>query len=130
MIYIDNKSSSPIYEQVIDQVKEQVIKGILRGGDKLPSVRQMASIITVNPNTISRAYSELERQNIIETIKGKGTYVAANYKPVMEQERLIKLKSAIKKIIIESSYIGVSEEELINIIKENYKNVIDGGEDK
>ncbi|URZ02657.1 GntR family transcriptional regulator [Clostridium felsineum] len=130
MIYIDNKSSSPIYEQVIDQVKEQVIKGILRGGDKLPSVRQMASIITVNPNTISRAYSELERQNIIETIKGKGTYVAANYKPVMEQERLIKLKNAIKKIIIESSYIGVSEEELINIIKENYKNVIDGGEDK
>ncbi|URZ18437.1 GntR family transcriptional regulator [Clostridium felsineum] len=130
MIYIDNKSSSPIYEQVIDQVKEQVIKGILRGGDKLLSVRQMASIIMVNPNTISRAYSELERQNIIETIKGKGTYVAANYKPVMEQERLIKLKSAIKKIIIESSYIGVSEEELINIIKENYKNVIDGGEDK
>ncbi|URZ09020.1 GntR family transcriptional regulator [Clostridium felsineum] len=130
MIYIDNKSSSPIYEQVIDQVKEQVIKGILRGGDKLPSVRQMASIIMVNPNTISRAYSELERQNIIETIKGKGTYVVANYKPVMEQERLIKLKSAIKKIIIESSYIGVSEEELINIIKENYKNVIDGGEDK
>ena len=61
------------------ELKENIFKGILKPGDKLPSVREMASIITTNPNTVSKAYSELEREKIIETIRGKGTYVSLSY---------------------------------------------------
>lgn len=123
MINIDNKSSVPIYQQIVDEIKEQVIKGILQGGDKLPSVREMASIITANPNTISRAYSELERQNVIETIRGRGTYVTVDYKPVMEKERLENLKGNIKKIIVEAKYMGISREKILKIIEDTYEDI-------
>lgn len=123
MINIDNKSSIPIYQQIVDEIKEQVIKGILQGGDKLPSVREMASIITANPNTISRAYSELERQNVIETIRGRGTYVTVDYKPVMEKERLENLKGNIKKIIVEAKYMGISKEKILKIVENTYEDI-------
>lgn len=123
LINIDNKSSVPIYQQIVDEIKEQVIKGILQGGDKLPSVREMASIITANPNTISRAYSELERQNVIETIRGRGTYVTVDYKPVMEKERLENLKGNIKKIIVEAKYMGISKEKILKIIENTYEDI-------
>ncbi|PJI08252.1 MULTISPECIES: GntR family transcriptional regulator [Clostridium] len=123
MINIDNKSSIPIYQQIVDEIKEQVIKGILQGGDKLPSVREMASIITANPNTISRAYSELERQNVIETIRGRGTYVTVDYKPVMEKERLESLKGNIKKIIVEAKYMGISKKKILKIVENTYEDI-------
>lgn len=123
LINIDNKSSVPIYQQIVDEIKEQVIKGILQGGDKLPSVREMASIIIANPNTISRAYSELERQNVIETIRGRGTYVTVDYKPVMEKERLENLKGNIKKIIVEAKYMGISKEKILKIIENTYEDI-------
>lgn len=71
MFPIDARDSRPIYEQIIDQIKEQVMKGILKPGDQLPSVRQLASMLTVNANTVMKAYTELERQEVIETIRGR-----------------------------------------------------------
>ncbi|MFL0251445.1 GntR family transcriptional regulator [Clostridium neuense] len=123
MINIDNKSSTPIYQQIVDQVKEEILKGILQAGDKLPSVREMSSMITANPNTISRAYSELERLKVIETIRGRGTYVTSQYKPVMEEERMENLKDNIKKIIVEAKYIGLSKEKMIELINDAYDNI-------
>ncbi len=64
MINIDSRSSKPIYEQIIDGIKENVIRGILKPGDKLPSVRELAVMITTNPNTVSKAYKELEREKL------------------------------------------------------------------
>lgn len=64
MINIDSRSSKPIYEQIIDGIKENVIRGILEPGDKLPSVRELAVMITTNPNTVSKAYKELEREKL------------------------------------------------------------------
>lgn len=72
MFIIDGRSAKPIYEQIVDQVKEQLLKGILKSGDQLPSVRQLAGMLTINPNTVSKAYQELERQKVIETIRGRG----------------------------------------------------------
>lgn len=123
MINIDNKSSTPIYQQIVDQVKEEILKGILQAGDKLPSVREMSSMITANPNTVSRAYSELERLNVIETIRGRGTYVTSQYKPVMEEERMENLKDSIKKIIVEAKYMGLSKEKMIELINSAYDNI-------
>lgn len=120
LINIDSRSSKPIYEQIIEKVKENIIKGILKPGDKLPSVRELASIITVNPNTISKAYIELERMKAIEVIRGKGTFVVENFKPIMDEEKMREIREHMKKIIIEAHYIGVDKEKLIDILNEIY----------
>lgn len=123
LINIDSKNNRPIYEQIIDAVKENILKGILQPGDKLPSVREMSSLITANPNTVSRAYMELERQGVIETIRGRGTYVSSNYKPKVEENRMEKLKDDIKKIILEAHYMGIKKEDIVKLINEFYEEV-------
>ena len=120
MIHIDSRSSKPIYEQIIERIKENIIKGILKPGDKLPSVRELAAAITINPNTISKAYSELERTKAIEVIRGKGTFVAENFKPVINEEKMRVIREHMKEIIIEAHYIGVDKDKLINIMNEIY----------
>lgn len=120
MINIDSRSSKPIYEQIIEKVKENIIKGILKPGDKLPSVRELASAIAINPNTISKAYNELERMKTIEVIRGKGTFVVENFKPIMDEEKMREIKEHMKNIIIESHYIGMDKEMLIDLLNETY----------
>jgi len=120
LINIDSRSSQPIYEQIIEQVKENIIKGILKPGDKLPSVRELAALITINPNTISKAYIELERMKTIEVIRGKGTFVVENFKPIMDEGKMTEIRDHMKKIIIEAHYIGIDKDTLIDILKEIY----------
>jgi len=121
LINIDSRSSRPIYEQIVDGIKENILKGIMRPGDKLPSVRELSALITANPNTVSRAYMELERQKVIETIRGKGTYVASDYKPRIEEDRMNKLKEDLKKVIVEAHYLGLDKEKLVDFINEFYE---------
>ncbi|EES90475.1 GntR family transcriptional regulator [Clostridium botulinum C] len=123
MIQIDSRNSRPIYEQIIDSIKESILKGILRPGDKLPSVREMSSMITANPNTVSKAYMELERQGVTETLRGKGTYVSSNYKVKMGEESMDKLKEDIKKIIVEAHYLGIKKEDMMKIVCDLYEEV-------
>lgn len=130
LIYIDSRSSTPIYEQIIHGIKENILKGILQKGDKLPSVREMAALLSTNPNTVSKAYQELERENVIETLRGKGTFVSSNYIPKLEEERMTKLKEEIKKIIIEAHYLGIDRQNLIDIMDEFYKEVQQDDRDK
>lgn len=121
LITIDSRSSKPIYEQIIEKVKENIIKGILKPGDKLPSVRELASILTINPNTISKAYNELERMNAIEVVRGKGTFVAENFQPIMDDGKMMEIKEHMKNIIIEAHYIGVDKDTLIHLFNEIYR---------
>lgn len=123
MIKIDSRSSRPIYEQIINGIKENILKGILQPGEKLPSVREMSSLITANPNTVSKAYKELERQKVIETIRGRGTYVSSDYKPRLEEDRMKMLKEEIKKIIIEAHYMGIKKEDLVELMNSFYEEV-------
>lgn len=118
---IDPRSSTPIYEQIINAVRESIIKGIVQPGDKLPSVRELASMLTANPNTISKAYSELERMKIIETLRGKGTFVSINYQPKMEEDRMAKLKFELKKILLDAHYMGFEKEDIKRIMDEIYE---------
>ncbi|NFO98954.1 GntR family transcriptional regulator [Clostridium botulinum] len=123
LIQIDSRNSRPIYEQIIDAIKENILKGILRPGDKLPSVREMSSMIMANPNTVSRAYMELERQGVTETLRGRGTYVSSNYKAKMGEENMDKLKEDIKKIIVEAHYMGIKKEDMLKIVCDLYEEV-------
>ena len=75
MVHLDYRDARPIYSQIVDGFREQILAGILRQGDKLPSVRELAGQLTINPNTIQRAYRELEAKGWIATVPGKGCFV-------------------------------------------------------
>jgi len=118
IINIDPRSSTPIYEQIISGVKELIMTGILSPGDKLLSVRELAATLTTNPNTVSKAYNELERLKIIETLRGRGTFVSLNYKPKFEEDKVLKLKADLKKLLMDAYYMGYEKEELIEILED------------
>lgn len=75
MVHLDYRDARPIYSQIIDGFREQIVSGVLRQGDKMPSVRELATELTINPNTIQRAYRELEMQGWIASVPGKGSFV-------------------------------------------------------
>ena len=121
MLRIDARISTPIYEQVIIGIKELILKGVLKSGDKLPSVRELSTLLTINPNTVSKAYIELEKENIVEVIKGRGTFISKDYGKNISREKLNKLIVDFKKLIIEANYLGLEEKDLILMLSQEYK---------
>ena len=115
MLKVDPRSSTPIYEQIELGIKELILKGALQGGEKIPSVREMAGILTINPNTISKAYGELEREGIIETLRGKGTYVVDNFKMKVDENKMQYISEELKKIILEASYNGMNKDSFVEL---------------
>ena len=120
MFPIDARDSRPIYEQIIDQIKEQVMKGILKPGDQLPSVRQLASMLTVNANTVMKAYTELERQEVIETIRGKGAFIAMMPSKAISEKQIIEVRKALKSSFVAMHYMGMSKQEVMEEIEKIY----------
>ncbi|MBR6399953.1 MAG: GntR family transcriptional regulator [Firmicutes bacterium] len=115
MFKIDIRSSTPIYEQLAEQVKRGVIQGLLKPGDALPSVRRLAADTGVNPNTVAKAYRELERQNVIVTIRGRGTVI--NDIPVnLDTGAAGKLKPYLTELI----YAGKTKQEILDIVSAIY----------
>ena len=117
MIDIDATSSTPIYAQIVRGMKEGILKGILEPGEKLPSVRDMAKMMTLNPNTVQKAYKELEREKVVVTVRGRGTFISEEYKPRKDEHKLSEVKETFKKGIIEAFYMGFGKEELIDFVK-------------
>lgn len=126
MLIIDSRSSTPIYEQIIIGIKELILKGIVKPGDKLPSIRELSTILTINPNTVSKAYGELESDNIVETIKGKGTFVSDKYEKKASEDKKSKLIIDIKRLILEANYLGIEENDLILLLSEGFKEIRGG----
>lgn len=126
MLIIDSRSSTPIYEQIIIGVKELILKGIVKPGEKLPSIRELSTILTINPNTVSKAYGELESDNIVETIKGKGTFVSDKYQKKASEDKKSKLIIDIKRLILEANYLGIEENDLILLLSEGFKEIRGG----
>ncbi|MGG1575705.1 GntR family transcriptional regulator [Fictibacillus sp. NRS-1165] len=125
LLHLDPRSSTPIWEQIIHQIKELILKKILLPGDKLPSVRELSSSLVINPNTVSKAYQELERQGIIETLRGKGTFVAECIVPKADEQKVEALKQSLKQLVIEASYLGIDRTEFIKIA-EHYLDELGG----
>ncbi|MBQ9156330.1 MAG: GntR family transcriptional regulator [Eubacterium sp.] len=95
MIVLDYSDKRPIYEQIVDRMQTLIASGILEPDEKLPSVRSLAVDLSINPNTIQRAYSELERSGFIYSVKGRGNFVRADEDLLMIQQE--KLLDAVKK---------------------------------
>lgn len=104
------------------------MSGILSPDEKLPSVRDLSQELTINPNTIQKAYQELERQNIIYTKRGQGSFVNPNIQAINKEEKMGDLIEEIKRIIVESMYLGISKEEFFSIISSAYDS--SNGQDK
>lgn len=118
MFKIDQRSSTPIYQQLIQEIKTAILKGILQPGDKLPSVRELSVRLTINPNTIQKSYQELERQKVIETLRGKGTFVSMHYKPSKDEEKLANLKDDLRKSLVEAHYLGLDQNKIIQLVQQ------------
>lgn len=115
MVLLDYRDVRPIYIQIIDGFKEQITAGILQIGDKLPSVRELASELAINPNTIQRSYRTLEAEGWIVTVPGKGCFVSANGN-CQEQERKKQL-AAFDEVCAALTALGMSREELCDRIR-------------
>ena len=90
MVHLDYRDARPIYAQIVDGIREQIAAGVLRPGEKLPSVREMAAALAINPNTIQRSYRSLELEGWIATVPGKGCFVCSNQQTAArEKERLL-----------------------------------------
>ncbi|MCR4691473.1 MAG: GntR family transcriptional regulator [Lachnospiraceae bacterium] len=118
MITLDYKSHLSIYEQIIEQVKVNVLKGYLKPGDAIPSVRKLAMTISVTPATVAKAYQELERQSVIETVRGKGTFIAAKAVVKPDERTLKKAKASIQSGVTELQIAGMSDREILSLVKE------------
>lgn len=111
IISIDLKNPKPIFEQVRDGMKNLIICGVLKSDEKIPSVRDMAQNLAINPNTIQKAYRELEAEGYVYQVTGKGTFVASVV-PGENQERIEKLINEVLELARELIYLGISKEEI------------------
>lgn len=121
MFVVDVMSRVPVYEQIIKQVEEQVLTGILKEGDKLPSVRSLSVKLSINPNTIQKAYTELDRRQLIITVPGKGSFISEKAIEVVGANSREKM-TELNKIIRELALAGGTKEEIINNIEEVFNN--------
>lgn len=117
MINLDYQSRTPIYEQIINEIEKFVSLGILKPKEQILSIREMASTLGINPNTVKKAYSELENRGVIQTISTKGTFIAQDTDKV-KFEKIDSEINEIKKKIVELEKLGITKEEIIKKINE------------
>ena len=116
-IIISNASGKPIYEQITEQIKEQIMSGELNEGDPLPSMRALAQQLRISIITTKRAYEELEREGFIESFTGKGSFVAARNRELFREENLRQIEQSLTFAVEKAKLCGVSYEELSEILK-------------
>ncbi len=129
MIHLDFHSSQPIYEQIINQYKFLLLQGYLKQGDGIPSVRKLAMELNITPGTVAKAYREMEQSGLIETVRGKGAFIAGMPEGAPNKGVLEKVKEELKTQCMELIYQGVSKEETMKIVAEIYEELQGGKKD-
>ena len=116
MIHLDYRDARPIYAQIIDNIRDQIAAGVLQHGDRLPSVRELAAELAINPNTIQRSYRELEMQGYIASVPGKGCFVCGG--PTSAQAEQAPAWQALDAAVAQLRHMGVSTDELLRHIRQ------------
>lgn len=118
MIHLNFRSSQPIYEQIVTQYKYLVLQGFIKPGDAIPSVRKLALQLNVTPGTVAKAYRELESQRVIETIRGKGTFIANQVEYKIDEGVIEKVKEDLKEQCMELIYQGLDKTQIVALVEE------------
>lgn len=117
MIILDYRDSRPIYEQVVEKFKMLILKGVLQQDEKMPSVRNLAMELSINPNTIQRAYATLESQGYIYTVKGKGNFVSDKASLIKDYQK--EISSQLNEVCKQAASAGMSREEFMTLVNES-----------
>lgn len=120
-LLISNSTSKPIYEQISEQIKEHIFKGTLDKGEMLPSIRSLAKELHISVITTKRAYEELERDGFIETVRGKGSFVASQNKELLKEKKMKIIEDKLYEVVEEASKLGLIYEELNEMLKLFYE---------
>jgi len=122
-IHISTHDGVPVYLQIVNQVKYLAAAGRLAAGEELPSVRTLAEQLVINPNTVARAYLELERAGVVVKRHGSGTYVSEEGSPLARKERMKLLTQRADALLAEAGHMDVALDEVITLIKDRHKNL-------
>jgi len=114
---INSSSVEPVSAQIVRQAREAVARGTLRAGDQLPTVRELALELLINPNTIAAAYREMERTGLVRTQRGRGTFIAEIQSPLSLGERRRQLQKHVDALLTEATHLGLSEEETLDAVR-------------
>jgi len=125
MFRIDNQSRQAVYEQIVQQVEKYVLSGILTAGNKMPSVRKLSVELNVNPNTVQRAYTELERNGVIVTSPGRGAFVSDAGSTVLREERRRVYLKKLEEVLTELKISRVDKKQILAIVEKAFE----GGDD-
>lgn len=120
-IIISNSSNEPIYSQLANQLRSYIIKGELKEGELLPSIRGLAKDLQISVITTKRSYDELEKEGFIETVPGKGSYVAVQNKELMKEKKLKIIEDKLLDVVKESRLMRFSKKEIIEILNILYE---------
>jgi GntR family transcriptional regulator len=119
-IHISTNDGVPIYVQVVNQIKFLVASGRLSAGDELPPIRVLAAKLLINPNTVARAYRELETAGIVEKRRTAGTFVSEQGSPLARRERIKILTERIDTLLAEASHMGVTFDDVMKLVEQRY----------
>ena len=126
MLRLDPSDGAPVYQQIVEAVKQAAASGRLREGDQLPTIREMALRLQVNPNTVAHAYQELEREGVVEARRGAGTFIAARPQRLAEAERLRLVARHLDRALAEAYHLGVSFARVEALLRERQDRFLDG----
>ena len=120
MITVDMRDRKPIYEQLIDNIRTLAVQGYLQPDEHLPSVRQLAAELAINPNTIQKAYAELERQGVIYALPGRGNFISPDIGAVAKQEQARQLQMLTAQLT-HAKNAGVKKEDILALLDAAYE---------
>jgi GntR family transcriptional regulator len=118
LVHLHPSSGVPVYLQLEAQVKQAVAAGALRSGDALPSTRKLAAELRINPNTVARAYQNLEREGITKSVPGGGTYVADGVSGLLKSEKVRRLRPHAVQLAVEGWQMRFTREEIVKLLEE------------
>ena len=121
LIELDARDGKPTYLQIVDQVKYAAAAGRLRPGEALPSIRQLAERLRINRNTVDKAYRELDRQGVIETVRGRGAFLSDQESSYDDEFRRQVLRQAVDAVIVKARHLRVTGEQLLELVRRRLK---------
>ena len=119
-LHISTKDGVPIYLQIVNQVKYLVAAGRLAPGEEIPPIRVLAEQLVINPNTVAKAYHELEREGVVTKKHGSGTYISDNGSPLARRERMKILSERIDALLAEARHMNVPLKEVLGLINDRH----------